>query len=178
MADLIRRMAIKLGLPALLVFVLCASVGATDRTPDLGEYQKIKVEDGHRVAFVTYAEGVQIYRWDGGAWVFVAPEAILYSGDDEDAEMVGIHYGGPTWKSVSGSTVVAGLVDKVTPDATAIPWLLLKAKSTSGPGVFNNVTYIQRLFTQGGIAPSEPGEFIGDEARVPYSTWYFFYKKQ
>jgi hypothetical protein len=178
MTESIRRFAIQLGALALLVVVFGGVVGAVDREPDLSEYKKIRVEEGHRVSSVAYAEGVQIYRWNGTAWVFVAPEAFLYSGDDEDAEVVGTHYAGPTWESNSGSYVVAALVDKVTPDPTAIPWLLLKAKTSSGPGIFNNVTFIQRLFTTGGLMPSEPGEEIGEEMRVPYTAWYFFYKKQ
>ena len=35
----------------------------------------------------------------------------------------------------------------------AIPWLLLRATSTTGTGVFTNVTYVQRLNTTGGVAP-------------------------
>jgi hypothetical protein len=50
--------------------------------------------------------------------------------------------------------------------------------STEKPGIFHRVTYIQRLFTEGGLAPSEPGDTVGEEARVPYTAWYFFYREQ
>ncbi len=182
MAEVIRRSANKLGVLALLLVGLIAPVGAQTgndrRDPDLGDCQKLQVEAGNKVAFVAYAEGVQIYRWNGTAWAFVAPEAVLYSGNDEDAEPVGIHYAGPTWESASGSNVVGAVVDKCFPDPTASPWLLLKAASTEGPGIFHRVTFIQRLYTVGGLAPADAGEFVGEEARVPYSAWYVFYRKQ
>ena len=41
------------------------------------------------------------------------------------------------------------------PSASAIPWLLLKAKTNSGSGVFSSITHVQRLQTVGGIAPTE-----------------------
>src|SRR5262245_53722044 len=154
-----------------------AQVGK-ERTPVLeGDCKKIRVEEGNQLKFAAYAEGVQIYRWNGDKWIFVAPKAVLYVGNDEDAGVIGVHYVGPTWESVSGSKVVGALVDKCTPDPTAIPWLLLKAVSSEGPGIFDGVTFIQRLFTTGGVAPSSPGVNIGDEANVPYSAVYFFYHK-
>ena len=176
MAEVIRRGAIKLGILALLLLVFVAPVRA-DRGPDLGDCQNLRVPAGNRVSFVAYAEGVQIYRWDGTSWAFVAPEAVLYSGDEEDDEVVGIHYAGPTWESNSGSKVVGAVLERCTPDPDAIPWLLLRAVSTEGPGIFRRVTYIQRLYTVGGLAPADPGGRVGEEARVPYTAWYFFYRE-
>lgn len=63
----------------------------------------------------------------------------------------------------------------LTPDA--IPWLLLGAVS-QGPGVFHRVAFIQRVNTVGGNAPSDPGSFTGEEARIPYTTEYLFYRAQ
>jgi hypothetical protein len=161
----------------LLLLALAAPAGAqTGRTPDLGGCEELAPPEGSKVAFVAYAEGVQIYRWNGEGWSFAGPEAVLYSGDVEESEIVGIHYGGPTWESNSGSKVVAAVIDRCTPDPDAIPWLLLGAVSSEGPGIFRRVTHIQRLFTTGGLAPAEPGDFVGDEARTPYTAWYFFYR--
>jgi hypothetical protein len=39
------------------------------------------------------------------------------------------------------------------------------------------VTFIQRLFTVGGLAPDEPGDFVGDVAEVPYAALYVFYRR-
>src|SRR5262249_41001413 len=50
-----------------------------NRAPDLGAFQNLQVPAGNKVAFHAYAEGVQIYRWNGTSWTFVAPEAVLYA---------------------------------------------------------------------------------------------------
>lgn len=55
---------------------------------------------------------------------------------------------------------------------------MLKAVSSDGPGIFDGVTFIQRLNTVGGVAPAEPGDFVGELARVPYAADYVFYRKQ
>jgi hypothetical protein len=91
--------------------------------------------------------------------------------------VVGTHYAGPTWESNSGSYVVGAVEIRCTPDPDAIPWLRLRAVESDGPGIFHRVTYIQRVNTVGGLAPSEPGEFPGDVARVPYTADYFFYRQ-
>jgi hypothetical protein len=170
-----------LGTLALLVVAMVAPAGAVmgkdNRRPDLGDCENIEAPHGHKVAFVAYAEGVQIYRWNGAAWSFVAPDAVLYSGDGEEDEVVGIHYGGPTWESNSGSKVVGAVLERCTPDPDAIPWLLLEGVSSDGPGIFRRVTYIQRVYTAGGLAPVDPGDFVGDEARVDYTAWYVFYRE-
>jgi hypothetical protein len=156
------------------------SIGAVpsgdDRTPDLGDCQELQVGPGNKVAFHAFGVGVQIYQWTGTSWAFVAPEAVLFA-DTEDHGVVGIHFGGPTWQSNSGSKVVGTVIDHCTPDPSAIPWVLLGAASTEGPGIFDQVTYIQRLFTVGGNAPTAPGAFPGQMARVPYTADYFFYRK-
>jgi hypothetical protein len=181
MAVVIRRRSVKLAALGLLVIgiVVPAISGSGDenRRPDLGDCQKLQAPATHKVAFAAYAEGVQIYRWNGTTWSFVAPEAVLYSGDGEDDEIVGIHYGGPTWESNSGSKVVCTVSDRCTPDPNAIPWLLLGAVYSEGPGIFQGVTHIQRVYTLGGLAPANPGDFVGAETRVPYTAWYFFYRE-
>ena len=167
-----------------LVFVVFASVTSSatsrpnaDRRPDLGVCQNLQVPDGHKVSFHVYAEGVQIYRWTGTSWAFVAPEALLFS-DGDGQGVVGTHYAGPTWESTSGSTVIGAVVDRCTPDPADIPWLWLRSVSSTGPGIFQRTTFIQRVNTVGGIAPVAPGSVPGEEARVPYTTEYFFYREQ
>jgi len=151
-----------------------AQPGHDNRAPNLGEYQNLKVEAGNKVAFHAYAEGVQICSWSGTSWVFVKPEAVLYAG--EEGGVVGIHYAGPTWESPSGSYVVGAVIDRATPNPSAIPWLLLGAVHSDGPGIFDGITFIQRVNTVGGIAPAAPGNYPGEVARVPYTAHYYFYR--
>jgi hypothetical protein len=139
---------------------------------------ELQVGSTNSLAFHAVGVGSQIYVWTVNptnaalsSWVFKAPHAVLFRHDD----IVGIHFAGPTWESNSGSKVVGARVASVTVDPNDIPWLLLKASSNSGLGVFADVTYIQRLNTQGGIAPANPGTFDGEEAVVPYIADYFFY---
>jgi hypothetical protein len=138
---------------------------------------KIQVPEGNKVAFQVYARGSQVYKWNGAGWDFVAPIATLSASANYYGE-VGIHYAGPTWESKSGSKVVARRVDGCTPDPTAIPWLLLEATSTSGPGIFSSITYIQRVNTTGGLIPSIPGSLVGEIKEVPYTAEYFFYRAE
>jgi hypothetical protein len=137
----------------------------------------VQVPAGNKVSFHVYARGVQIYRWDGTAWVLVAPSATLFANADYTAQ-VGIHYAGPTWESNSGSLVRATRITGCTPDPTAIAWLRLQSVTTSGPGVFGSVTWIQRVNTQGGLAPASPGDSIGASVEVPYTAEYYFYREE
>jgi hypothetical protein len=118
--------------------------------------------------------GVQIYRWNGTSWVFVAPSATLFADRAGHGE-VASHFGGPTWQSNSGGKVVGTVLDHCTPDAASIPWLSLTG-APDGPGIFAKVAFIQRLNTVGGNAPSTPRSVVGEEARVPYTADYLFYK--
>jgi hypothetical protein len=164
--------------PGLIVLVAPALVGADDpgRFPDLGDCEQLRVQQpGARVAARLFGVGTQNYRWDGTRWFFVAPEAVLFA-DAGDHGVVGIHFGGPTWQSNSGSRVVGAVIDHCTPDPDSIPWVLLGAAATQGPGIFDGVTFIQRLNTVGGNAPSVPGDFPGQVAKVPYTADYVFYR--
>jgi hypothetical protein len=153
---------------------------ATDqRAPEVPT--TIAVEAGHRVSFHAYAEGVQIYICVQNptdptkfSWVLKAPEAVLF---DNDGNVVGLHYGGPTWESNSGSVVVGVRVSGINMDPTAIDWLLLRAGDTDGPGIFNRTTFIHRVNTVGGRAPAvATADDFGKELRVPYTAEYFFYR--
>ena len=167
-----------------LVLIACALLapasaepGNDNRAPELGDCEELTVPAGNKVSRKFYAEGVQIYRWNGTSWTFVAPDANLYA-SSKNKGVVGTHYGGPTWESNSGSKVVATVLERCTPNPDAIPWLLLEAVSNEGPGTFDDVTFIQRVHTVGGLAPAQPGNFPGEEMEVPYTAQYFFYRAQ
>jgi Protein of unknown function (DUF3455) len=126
--------------------------------------------------------GVQIYECTAGkedsmrySWTLKAPEAELR---DKSGRKLGKHYAGPTWEANDGSKVVGDVVARDNgPDGAAIPWLLLRAKSTSGTGVFSAILSVQRLHTGGGKAPGSGCDQTqsGKEARVPYTADYYFY---
>jgi len=138
---------------------------------------RLQVPAGNALAFHLYARGVQIYRWSGSTWQFVAPSATLFADPGYHAQ-VGIHYKGPIWESNSGSSVKAAKLWECSPDPDAIPWLLLQANATSGPGVFSSVTFVHRVYTTGGKAPSYNGTTDGESVEIPYSAVYYFYRAQ
>lgn len=137
---------------------------------------------GNQLAFELRAEGVQVYSCAGPsgaagpAWAFQAPEATLTDGRGQPA---GTHGAGPTWEALDGSSVVGAKVEGATPDPAAIPWLLLRATShAGGRGLMADITFVQRVQTSGGNAPSEgcgPGT-VGAVARVPYRALYRFFR--
>lgn len=142
----------------------------------------LKVPATQVLSLEAHATGVQIYECRAGKtdpasfeWAFKAPEADLFDGE---GKKIGKHYAGPTWESNDGSKVVGEAKARDNgPDAGAIPWLLLSAKSTSGKGVFSQTLSIQRLFTVGGKAPAEGCDpaHSGKEARSPYKARYLFF---
>jgi len=152
-----------------------ADVSDGNRLPDLpAGCEKLPAPVGSTLVLRAFGVGVQIYRWDGVSWRFVNPSATLYA-DAEGCGKVADHFGGPTWKSNSGGSVVGTVPDGCTPDAASIPWLSLTALA-DGPGVFQDVKFIQRLNTVGGNAPSAPGSAVGQRAKVPYTADYLFYQ--
>jgi hypothetical protein len=92
------------------------------------------------------------------------------------------HFAGPTWQAKDGSTVVGARVDGVTVSASAIPWLLLRATPTTtgsdGGDRLMATTYIQRVNTTGGLAPTSGCDAanLGDARNVPYTADYYFYR--
>jgi hypothetical protein len=140
---------------------------------------EIAVAEGHKPFLVAHAAGVQIYRCDGASWGTSTPRADLY---DDHGKRIGTHYAGPAWETRDGSTVKAARVAGVTVDATAIPWLLLKATPTvRDDGRLAATSYIQRTATVGGLAPPAAAcsaATIGDVVEVPYTADYTFWKER
>ncbi|CAG8690389.1 18347_t:CDS:2, partial [Racocetra fulgida] len=65
-----------------------------------------------------------------------------------------------TWKSIileDTSLVITKVTNSsASPDGPAnIPWLQTQTTSTQGNGSFSNITFVLRINTKGGVAPSE-----------------------
>jgi uncharacterized protein (TIGR03118 family) len=142
--------------------------GRSPRVP-----RTIAIPHGNKLQFHGFAQGVQIYTWDGASWGSAVPEATLF---DDNGTVVATHFAGPSWLSNSGSKVVGTVVQPTAiVDADAIPWLLVKATRNEGSGIFSTTTFVHRVNTFGGKAPSVPGGAPGQVARVAYTADYFFY---
>ena len=127
-----------------------------------------------------HATGAQVYACAAAAgryaWTLKRPDATLV---DAAGAPVGTHTAGPTWTMTrDGSSVKAEkLAQADAPVAGAVPWLLLRATSTAGHGSLSQVTYVQRIGTQGGQAPAAgcDAQAAGKETRASYSADYVFY---
>jgi hypothetical protein len=130
-------------------------------------------------AIEAFGKGVQIYTCKAVAatyaWTLKAPEATL---SDRKGNVIGKHFGGPSWQANDGSTVVGEALNvSPSPDAGAIPWIVLRAKSQTGSGLMTKVAYIVRTRTEGGVAPATGCDagHAKAEVRVPYSAVYLFF---
>jgi hypothetical protein len=134
----------------------------------------------NKAALEFIGKGVQIYACaaiaDGFGWRLKAPEADLL---DAKGVLFGKHFAGPSWQAKDGSTVVGESMNATpSPRADAIPWLVLRAKSHSGPGVMEDVAFIVRTATRGGLAPKAgcDAAHVNAELRVRYSATYLFFR--
>ncbi|MFS8200960.1 DUF3455 domain-containing protein [Streptomyces sp. CWNU-52B] len=135
----------------------------------------LAVPEGNRLTGVFSAAGVQTYTCADGAWTLLEPAATLWAKGDRSHRTVALHSRGPVWVStVDGSAVNATAVAN-SPKPGTIPELLLKSTATRGTGVFADVSYIQRLGTDGGVAPAGACTGTG-QTSVQYSATYAFYK--
>jgi hypothetical protein len=135
-------------------------------------------------AFMLSADGVQVFecRLRGGgpnpyAWSFIAPDATLYEGSRSVARMAtpGL------WESLSDVSSVTA-VPRASQDGGSgnLPWLLMRAAPLADTGVFAGVTSIQRVNTNGGVAPASGcnSDTAGTEARVAFTADYYFYRRR
>jgi hypothetical protein len=160
---------------------LAAHADTDNRAPDVPFQIEVSGET-NKISLHGFGVGFQVYTWNGTSWGNAVPDATLF---DEDGNIVATHFGvpippriNPAWQSNSGSKVIGKLPPAaVIVDTNAIPWLRLEALTSDGPGVFADTTFIQRVNTTGGKAPSTDGAFVGQVARVPYTADYFFYRR-
>lgn len=145
--------------------------------------EAVKVPASHVVSMETAAAGNITYQCRTKKdmpgqyeWVFVGPEAPLA---DRSGKLVGKYYGPPaTWESNDGSKVTGTQV-AVAPNGTGnIPLQLVKANPAMGMGAMQGVAYIQRVATEGGVAPAAPcGQMVeGQKQVVTYRADYIFWR--
>ena len=149
----------------IILIALSLLVTAVAQVPD-----NLKPPPSEVVLLKALGKGKQVYVCQDSKWVLDRPEANLF---DEGGKQIGKHYKGPTWEATDGSKVTGQVQQRAdAPKAGAVPWLLLRA--TSGSGAFNRVTYIQRLDTEGGVAPSRSCA-RGAEISISYQATYYFF---
>ena len=165
----------------------------------------IQVPAGNKAFLIGHALGTQNYICQesasapsGVAWVLFGPQATLFN---EYGGEIMTHFlspnpdeivmARPTWQHSRDTSSVWARV--VTGDASsdpnfveegAVAWLKLTVVGTEegpdGGDTLAKTTFIQRLNTSGGLAPSNcrSKADVGRQAFVPYIADYFFYRAQ
>ncbi len=129
-------------------------------------------------AFELTGKGVQIYvcthSSNGYDWTLKAPDARLLDAQGND---VGHHFAGPSWQGKDGSLVTGESEYTASGTPGSVAWLVLRAKTHSGQGMFATVKAIVRTRTLGGAAPAEgcDAAHANTETQVPYSASYSFF---
>jgi hypothetical protein len=165
----------------------------------------IEVEAGNEVFLLGHGVGTQNYVCApcdptkpncplGVAFTLFTPQATLF---DDQREQLTTHFFSPnpleggiiraTWQdSHDTSTVWGRVIGTATVRADSIAWLKLNVKDTgtqagrSGGNRLTKTTFIQRLNSVGGLAPSVgclSSQDLGHQAFEQYTADYFFYKK-
>jgi len=158
--------------PALLLLLAAPLLAAAQHGP----HDPLAPADHEQHLLTVAAHGVQIYECRSAGWAFVAPDAVLIG---HHGQPIGQHGAGPYWQASDGSRITGSVKARVdAPRAGAIPWLLLGTRSDGTPGLFAGVTSIQRVDTEGGLAPTTAcnAALVGTRARVPYRADYHLYQ--
>ena len=134
---------------------------------------------GKMIALVANARGAQRYVCtvdkDKPRWVAEGPDADLF---DASGEFIGHHYRDLTWEALDGSRVTGATTAQEVLEHDVTPWTLAAAHQTKRPGVFADVSSIQRTDTRGGDPPAEACDAAKRNAvrSVPYTAVYWFYR--
>lgn len=175
--------------PTLTTLTLSALLGACATAPKAPPFSQaalpaaVQVPAGHKVALESVGVGEITYecRAKSGAagqheWVFVGPAATL---QDRAGNSLGRYFGPPaTWAHMDGSALTGTQLAVAPAGAGNIPLQLVKANPATGMGALNGVTHIQRVATQGGVAPAKTCDAAGTGQRevVRYQADYIFWK--
>jgi hypothetical protein len=169
----------------------------------------IQVDPSNKVFLVGHAIGTQNYIClpsatspTGFAFTLFTPQATLFSDNEKQvithffspnpdpSDPMGANTIRATWQDSRDTSAVWAAVatdgistDPLFVEPGAVAWLkLVKVGTQLGPkggDTLAGTTFIQRLNTHGGLAPSTgcaSSADVGNQAHVPYTTDYYFYK--
>jgi Protein of unknown function (DUF3455) len=167
----------------------------------------IQVPSGNVAFLKAHALGTQNYicksSSSGFVWTFFSPEATLFLNvrwiNGDISQQITTHFLSPnpaekdlarvTWQHSFDTSRVWGRGIQSSSDPNfvqpgAIPWLLVEKvgvqRGPTGGDTLAKTTFIHRLNTTGGVAPSigcSVSTDTGNTVLVPYTADYIFYKK-
>ncbi len=162
-------------------------------THAVGTQNYVCKPSGAGVAYVLFTPEATLFGEDGGQAIthYFSPNTDPNVSDpNTDPRVVADGAIRATWQYRDSSIVWAKVhptgkdgSGAVTVDKSAIAWLLLDGVGSqdgpTGGDKLTNTTFVQRLKTTGGLAPSTGCSSltdVGNTAFVPYTADYFFYK--
>lgn len=143
----------------------------------------VQVPAGNKIALETVGVGELTYLCGPNkdiqgqfAWAIGGPQAVL---NDRGGKPIGKYYGPPaTWEAADGSKVTGTQLAVSPGSAGNIALQLNKANQATGTGAMTGVTFVQRLATQGGVAPATicNAAGVGKKEAVKFQADYIFWK--
>jgi hypothetical protein len=162
----------------------------------------LQVPAGNQVFLIGHGVGTQNYVCAAGksvgqpVWTLFTPQATLFG---DAGEQLTTHFFSPnpveggivraTWENSTDTSMVWAKANATSTDPAfvnpdAVAWVLLQAVGTrvgpTGGAALTGTTFIQRVNTVGGVAPStgcDTPQDLGAKAFIPYTADYVFYKK-
>ena len=135
----------------------------------------IQVATGNTLVLETRAEGQITYECSKEKdplttykWTMTGPKADLRN---TKGEKIGDYSGPPArWSHKDGSFITGSQV-AVSPNGSKnIPLQLVKADVAGGQGALTGVSYVQRVNTQGGVAPAKKRSADNDGVKAEVSS--------
>jgi hypothetical protein len=143
--------------------------------------QAILVPSGHKVVLETTASGLLNYECRPTAtgpygWVLMSPQASLLDRTGKDV----VAYSGPpaTWKHIDGSSVVGNQISIAPNGEYNLPLQLSRAEPSKGYGALQDISFIQRIKTKGGVEKAKvcSAANSGEKLTVSYQADYIFWR--
>jgi len=162
----------------------------------------LQVPTRNQVFLIGHGVGTQNYVCAAGksvgqpVWTLFTPQATLFG---DAGEQLTTHFFSPnpveggivraTWENSTDTSMVWAKANATSTDPAfvnpdAVAWVLLQAVGTrvgpTGGAALTGTTFIQRVNTVGGVAPStgcDTPQDLGAKAFIPYTADYVFYKK-
>ena len=119
---------------------------------------EITIDTNQKVHFHGFARGVQIYTWDGSSWGPAVPDATLF---DEEGEVVATHFADPHMEEQQRQHSCGNSYAAAAPGHSRYEFdsMAIADRGQGGQvwGIFADTTFIHRVNTHGGKAPSVNG---------------------
>jgi hypothetical protein len=165
-----------------LAFAACATTAPMMTMVDNASLpEAVRVPDGVKQKMWTAAAGEITYECRENKamagqfeWGFIGPVASL---KNQAGDVVAKYYAGPTWEATDGSKVSGKQLGVATGGMGNIALQLVKTGPAMGMGAMQGISHVQRLKTQGGVAPALACAMAnkGERRQVAYQADYVFY---